>query len=85
MAMDDQTMTQVIGGHANRDPVPHNDPDFETLHLPAELCENRHAVIESDAVVSTTRGIGNLTFKLYEIFSWQALLPLRESNLGFAS
>jgi hypothetical protein len=46
LAMRDETMGGIVGGQANRDSIPHDNPNFETLHFSTKTSTDSNTVFQ---------------------------------------
>ena len=60
-------MGWIVGGKANRDLIPHDDSDFESLHLSAQFCADGDPILQKDLIVPSAGSVGNFAFKPNEI------------------
>jgi len=70
-AEDDQAVTGVVRRHRDGDAVARNHADVVAAHAAADLCEEFHAIVALDPVVSTGERLHNDALDLNEIVACQ--------------
>lgn len=69
--MRNQTVRRIVGGHANRDAIPHDNFDSELLHFSGQSGRNGHSIVQKNLVIASTREVRDFPFELDEIISRQ--------------
>jgi len=67
VAVEDEAVGRVVGGDADRDAIPGDDPDPEPAHRAAELRRERVAVFELDDEMAAAPGLGHGSFEIRQV------------------